>query len=95
MAPKTLQEGFGSHFGIQFNAKMDPETSFLSMFGYSVGLNFSNFLALDLSILHPAETLFTPFSLQASKNPAAHWPHRCEISPRSTQWSFKLREAKL
>ena len=27
--------------------------------------------------------------------PAAHWPRRCEITPRSTQWSFKLREAKL
>ena len=27
--------------------------------------------------------------------PAAHGPRRCETRPRSTQWSFKLREAKL
>ena len=32
---------------------------------------------------------------ETTHNPAAHWPRRCEISPRSTQWSFKLREAKL
>ena len=28
-------------------------------------------------------------------NPAASGPRRCETTHRSTQWSFKLREAKL
>ena len=33
--------------------------------------------------------------LRRLENPAAHGPRRCETTPRSTQWSFKLREAKL
>ena len=36
------------------------------LFCFAFGLSGASFL--DLSILHPAETLFTPFSLQASKN---------------------------
>ena len=86
MAPKRAPEASRSYFGTNLGAKMEPR-----------GFIFEAFLAKRW----PRNAWLTKVvggvgeAIVNKIYPAAHWPRRCEITPRSTQWSFKLREAKL